>query len=296
MLWGGAAVKAFQESQQKWKQPMAVEMSLTVPGFAPWRGDMSPFSDEQRLQPTHGGKGMCVGGQQWVAQMLWRTHTQGRVYNSYNTPLATLPNITFVDCFLGALVAAGFPPQMADFVWPPAHEPARDARVKFWMDKANAFGHNTESSTNWLHIGVGNGDEAVFFVGFADGDDTTAEYCGLYAASNAWVTLPAASWSNTTVVAYVTTSVPNQTARFTFGGPGDTAARFFAASNATLRMGGGFWMLSNENVRQEVTAPDGAVTTSMVFSAARTGSQNVTSPALRVGSTIAYTKVPGGNT
>ena len=70
LLWGGSALQAFRQSQQLWAQPLAVEMSLLAPGFAPWRGDMSPFSDEQRLSPSRGGDGMCLGGQHWVGQIL----------------------------------------------------------------------------------------------------------------------------------------------------------------------------------------------------------------------------------
>ena len=39
---------------------------------------------------------MCVGGQAWVGEMLYRTRTSALVYNGYNTPVSTLPNITFV--------------------------------------------------------------------------------------------------------------------------------------------------------------------------------------------------------
>ena len=159
------------------------------------------------------------------------------------------------------------------------------------MQKANDVGHNTESSTHWLHIGVGNGVDAVFFVEFADGDIKSRQYCGLYVASQAWVTLPSSHWSNTTVLVYVTENVPGQAAGFTFGTQKDTAATFFAASNATLRMGSGFWTLDNQNVRQDIVTPDGSTKTSMVFSGNVRGSYNITSPLLGVGTTITYTKV-----
>ena len=102
LLWGGSALQAFRQSQQLWAQPLAVEMSLLAPGFAPWRGDMSPFSDEQRLSPSRGGDGMCLGGQHWVGQILFKTHTTGTIFNSYNTcvhlrnPLSTQQNHTHI--------------------------------------------------------------------------------------------------------------------------------------------------------------------------------------------------------
>ena len=80
--------------------------------------------------------------------------------------------------------------------WPPANTSqaqTRDQRIKWWLDASHAFGHVTESSTRWLHVGRGDGVGAVFFVGLADGalEQATGElHCGLYAGADAWVTLP----------------------------------------------------------------------------------------------------------
>ena len=247
-LWGGSSLRAFQESHDLWNQPLAVEMSLLAPGFAPWRGDMSPFSDEQRLLPSRGGDGMCVGGEEWVGQILFKTHTVGTFFNSYLTDIPTLPNATWADCFLGALVAAGIPPQMCDAsVYPPRQTPeavARDASITYWIGKANELGHSTEHSIDWLHIGVGDGRGAIFYIGFADGEGNGGN--GLYVASDAWVEVGvgahAVPWTNNaTVAVFVATTVPARTAKFTFGTNLDTVARFFVASEATLQvcLGGG---------------------------------------------------------
>lgn len=289
LFWGGATNQAFTESHALWDHPLAVEMSLRVPGFAPWRGDMSPFSDEGRLMPSRGGKGMCVGGQEWVGQMLKQTHVSGVVYNAYNTAVSNLPNQTWVDCFLGALVAAGVPPQMLDGSAPP--DPARDARIRYWVELSNSLGHNSEASIDWLHVGAGKGIDGVFFIGFEDG---AKGHHGLFYASpdSPVAVLPAASWrNNETVVCYATVAVPVATIPLNFGAPADTTARFFAASAVTLRMGGGFWTLAGQDVQQTLIAPDGTVTTSNVFGHPVSGAQNVTSPRLAVGASLVYTKL-----
>ena len=299
-LWGGGALNAFRESQLKWTQQLAVEMSLLAPGFSPWRGDMSPFSDELRLQPSHGGDGMCVGGQRWAGQILYRTHAQGTIFNSYNTPVDTLPNISYVDCFLGALITAGVPPQMFDSgTWPPDNSTAavaRDARIKFWLDHAHNFGHIAENTTTWLHIGRGDGEGAIFAIDFANGENTGAPPArGLYSAAEAWVQLPARSGNddeNVTTVVFVTTDVPSASASFAFGTAATTTARFFAASNVTLQIrGADFFNLANQNVQQQMIAPSGSVHTSFLFTSTVSGKFNITSPPLVVGSTLVWTKV-----
>ena len=300
-LWGGGALNAFRESQQKWNQQLAVEMSLLAPGFSPWRGDMSPFSDELRLQPSHGGDGMCVGGQRWAAQILYRTHVQGTVFNSYNTPVDTLPNISYVDCFLGALVTAGIPPQMYDSgTWPPDNSTiavARDTRIKFWLDHAHSFGHIAENTTTWLHVGRGDGDGAIFAIDFADGANVDAgapPARGLYSATEAWVQLPVRSDddNNVTTVVFATTDVSSGTVSFAFGTTETTVARFFAASNVTLHVcDAQFFHLVNQNVQQQLIMPNGMVYTSYLFNSTVNGKFNVTSPPLVVGSTLVWSKV-----
>ena len=51
-VWMGSTMQAFSESRTLWKQPAAVELSLSVPGLGPWRGDMQPFADEASLRAT----------------------------------------------------------------------------------------------------------------------------------------------------------------------------------------------------------------------------------------------------
>lgn len=291
-LWGGSSLQAFEESRSLWSRPLAVELSFSPPGLRE-AADMMPFSDEQRLAPSHGGKGMCVGGQEWVGQMLKRTLVNSMLYNGYNTPVSTLPNITYVDCFLGALVATGVPPQMGDLVvYPPSTKPAdvkRDARIRYWLELAAHFGHNGEASITWLHIGDGSGSDGVFLVGLSSGSST-----GLFVGASAHVTLPLSlPAANTTVVVFTTTAVANSTAILALGTPTDATVRFFAASELRLQMDGGFWTLSQQDVNQTILGPDGSVASSeMLFGKPVSGVQHVVSPLLGIGSTVVYRKVP----
>ena len=43
-LWGGAVTKTFGQAHALWDKKPAIEMSLLLPGLAPWRGDMTPFA------------------------------------------------------------------------------------------------------------------------------------------------------------------------------------------------------------------------------------------------------------
>ena len=44
-FWAFSTLEAFSASRSLWKQPTAVEMSMTFSGLGPWRSDMSPFAD-----------------------------------------------------------------------------------------------------------------------------------------------------------------------------------------------------------------------------------------------------------
>lgn len=289
--WGGGALQAFEQSRALWSRPLAVELSFAPPGLRE-AADMMPFSDEQRLAPSHGGKGMCVGGQAWVGGMLQRTVTSSMLYNGYNTPVSTLPNISYVDCFLGALVAAGVPPQMGDLlVYPPSTTPAdvkRDARIRDWLQRAATFGHSGEASISWLHIGDGTGADGVFLVRLSSG-----KHAGLFVGASAHVTLPSSvTVAASTIVVFATTAVANHTAIFALGTPEDATARFFAAGEVRLQMDGGFWTLHKQDVNQTVFGPDGgAVSSRMLFGKPVSGEQHVVSPLLGVGSTVVYDKV-----
>jgi hypothetical protein len=48
------------ESKALWKQDLAVEMSMTYGGLGVWRGDMTPYTDEQSITG-----GICAGGDPW---------------------------------------------------------------------------------------------------------------------------------------------------------------------------------------------------------------------------------------
>lgn len=43
-LWGGAISQTFGQAHALWDKKPAIEMSLLLPGLAPWRGDMTPFA------------------------------------------------------------------------------------------------------------------------------------------------------------------------------------------------------------------------------------------------------------
>ena len=136
------------------------------------------------------------------------------------------------------------------------------------------------------------GDDSIFFTGYTDGE-RSATHHGLYAASAARVTVPLSSWkSNDTIVIYATTRVAGGELSLDFGQPADAAARFLAASEAVLHMGGGFWTLKDQDVLQTVITPDGRSQTTHVFGEPVSGQMNVTSPPLAIGSSLVYVKLP----
>ena len=96
---------------------------------------------------------------------------------------------------------------------------------------------------------------------------------------------------NDTLVVFATTAVEGGELAFDFGAPADVCARFYAASNATLKMGGGYWTLHAQDVRQTLITPDGHNTSRLIFGKPVSGPQNVTSPKLAVGYSLVYTKV-----
>jgi hypothetical protein len=237
---------------------------------------MTPFADEQYIQSD-----MCGRGQQWQREILAKTVKMGTLYNAYNCPVRTLKNISWTDCFLGGLVGAGIPPQMADFG--PMKPTPLDSRIRFWLLLSRAFGHATESSIHILHYAD------IFFIGFATGtgnfvfdgsglhtqgvddrsDMTTATAAtadnsptssrvvghsqqlnisfdpslafGLYSASTNHVHLP---FTGSTDNATIAVFVPTTVpyGNISFGQPDEQGpVTFFGASQCQLLMQGGWW-------------------------------------------------------
>lgn len=276
LLWGGATLEAFGESRARWDQPLAVELSLTAPGFAPWRGDMTPFSDEQSIALS----GLCAGGQRWVQAILQRVVAEGRLYNAYNTPVRTLGTADDADCFLGALVGAGIAPQILDSD-KAAINHTLDGPIRFWLDASARYGHPTESSVDVVHY-------PDIYWSTLSGGSVARSYGLVWACAACAATALPALLDNATIVVYATTgaSAPS----IGFGEPQHGRVSFFGASAAQLTLSGPFWQLQAQDVEQLVTLRGGTSTATRVFGRPVSGPQTV-KLALPLGATVRLTKV-----
>lgn len=293
-LWGGAVKETFSKAHDLWIKKPAIEMSLLLPGLAPWNGDMTPFADEGFINDFCGmnftgsaSDERGGGGLYWHRGILSKTSLNGECTNAYNTNVNKMLTIEAIDCFLGGLVVAGAPPQMLASYGTPAEIKLLTPRVKHWLDLSKKIGHNTESSVAWARMGscvgrcVDQGTDSVFAIGYANGTASTP-HVGIYATSTGWgnVTLSTAPTSGTTFVVFN----GNRTAsgsnlgpvRLEFGAQAWTEASFRGGSATQIELGGAFMHLNAQQVSLTITSANGSSAAPIeLFPSAASGQQFV---------------------
>ena len=240
----------------------------------------------------------CASGEAWLRGMLLKMSRNDLTENAYGIPLYKLlqhPNIPAtqqLDCFLGGLIAIGIAPQINQ----PSTVAVRPlfSRVRYWLQLFRVFGSATAASIQILNQPAHAVERypdtyppISALVGLHGGSSPTRCY-GLLISNTSHVSVVVPD--NSTLVVRLSWGVPF--ANVSFGQPCDTATTVFAASNVTVFMGGGFWLLDHENVVISVLMASGQTSTSRAFAAPMTGQQT---HALEcgIGDTVTMTKEKG---
>jgi hypothetical protein len=227
-------------------------------------------------------------GLEWHPKLLYRIQLTGTIINGYDTTLSKFTSQFDVDYFFGGLVTGGIPPQPAmgaPSTWPALKQYA--GAIKRWMQRYRRFGYATEDAVTTLvydtqccHVqGICEWvacRDAVAVELF--GGNGTAAALGLYVGTNATFTIPPNLLAGRELLVFQAASVV--AADVTLGESADTdfQVRFMSPVSPTvLRLGGGWWVLENQNVREIVSAENGTVlSTRLVFPHAVSGQQAYT--------------------
>ena len=249
----------------------------------------TPFADEGRI--ANGD--LCGAGDTWHLQMLQKMLSEGTTYNAYSTAIEGLKSPDGADCWLGKLVATGVAPQVAGCKYSVPLTPAQHAicgpvvpRVKYWLGKSLEVGRSTESSLQAL-----NQNATIFFIRLEGGTDQSSAHFSVYFGSttSTRVTLPPVPNASTILVCQ---SVGVPFANLSLPRGNNTELSFFAASNITVHMSGGFWELRNANILEAVTRADGTASERWVFPSNVTGGKTHT-VVLAVRDRVRYSVGPG---